>query len=708
VSNSITSHTAAVNGAHPTQQNGHIEHSIGTTPAELANRYELKRQTVKGAIEYHGANPFEAGATQDGFILNSDGKAFDRKINRVYTSREVAQLAGLSPDEYEPCRQWCERNGHSEAYQNGNANSHSAAKISKALKPIKAPFDWQKATIHEYRDEAGKLLFEVGRVGSGDTKSILQRRPDGRNGWIYKLEDTRRVLYNLPDVLQARTVLVVEGEKPADAINEETKKIGQYGAGGYVATTAPHGAGKFRAEYAEIIKGKTVCVLPDNDEQGAAGANATLRVLADCGIEARRVELPNLPHKGDAADYLTNGGTIVKLFALCDVAPIWTPELEAPDTANTRAPRFPRIGLAEVFARPRLEYLIQDILLERGTGVISADYGAYKSFLALSMGLCVATGMDWHGRKTKRGNVVYVIAEGAYTTADRAKAFLIRHQIEAPENFHIIEMPVQIGDATQCSALIEELAEIKPAFVIFDTLAKCNVGRDENSAETMSLFTHGMERIAREFGAFVLTIHHNNKSGTARGSNSLPANLDASITLKRSPNRIVTVECDRVKGADFESFSLVGRIVELPEQDEYGRAVTSLVFDSTDTPAAEVPRADKTRDAVYNVLLEAQRPLKSGEWQRDCLDKLAVRGSSFDNYRRALIDSGAVEKSGALYLPKNPKNPKMGKMDGLTIPIFPNNPLGLGKVGKTGESDGEPYQAENDDRAVFGDEEETT
>ena len=45
---------------------------------------------------------------------------------------------------------------------------------------------------YDYRDEADKLLFQAVRY---TPKGFSQRRPNGAGGWIYKLEDVRRVLY---------------------------------------------------------------------------------------------------------------------------------------------------------------------------------------------------------------------------------------------------------------------------------------------------------------------------------------------------------------------------------------------------------------------------------------------------------------------------------------------------------------------------------
>lgn len=503
--------------------------------------------------------------------------------------------------------------------------------------PANARFDWEGATIYVYTDETGEPLFEVGRTGTGAAKSISQRKPNGRGGYFNKLGDVRRVLYRLPDVLDAQFVIVCEGEKAADAVNAALEAAGLLGE--YIATTNPHGGGKWRDEFAVELNGKTVCVLPDNDKPGRDHADDVCPSCSNAGAVVKRVELPELPAKGDAADFLASGGTVEQIIELLKVAPTWTPQ--------PPAQRFPRSTLSEIFARPRLEYLLQGMFVEIGTGVISADYGGFKSFIALDMGLCIATGRAWMGRATKRGNVVYVTPEGAYTVADRVKAWMIRHNVtELPENFEIIELPVQLADATQRALLIDELRELNPNFIIFDTVAKCNVGRDENDNAAMGEFTHGMEEVSRELNAFVLAIHHNNKQGGTRGAISLPANVDASVTLKRSPGRIVTLHCDRVKGAPFDDFSLIGRIVEIGEVDENGAQITSLVFEPTDTPTSAIPQSDQTRERILRALETAgPNGLTATQWQ----DKAGVGRSTLAEHRAALVEEKRVQWNGKIY-----------------------------------------------------------
>lgn len=77
---------------------------------EIAQRLGLKTVIVGGKTEHHGANPAGNGATKDGFILFDNGTAWDRKSDLKYTTAEVARLAGLEPNDFEPYRTWREAN----------------------------------------------------------------------------------------------------------------------------------------------------------------------------------------------------------------------------------------------------------------------------------------------------------------------------------------------------------------------------------------------------------------------------------------------------------------------------------------------------------------------------------------------------------------------------------------------------------------------
>ena len=167
---------------------------------------------------------------------------------------------------------------------------------------------------YDYRDEQGQLLFQVQRRMD---KAFICRQPDGKSGWLYKLGNARRVLYRLPELLAAgtaATVFLCEGEKDVDRLCEL----------GLVATTNPHGAGKWRDEYNAFFEGREVVILPDNDDAGREHAKTVATALDGIAASVRVVELPNLPDKGDVSDWLDAGGDAEQLCIMAENAPEWT------------------------------------------------------------------------------------------------------------------------------------------------------------------------------------------------------------------------------------------------------------------------------------------------------------------------------------------------------------------------------------------------
>ncbi len=165
---------------------------------------------------------------------------------------------------------------------------------------------------YDYVDEQGKLLYQVVRF---QPKDFRQRRPDGNGGWIWSLGDTRRVLHRLPQVLEAvknnRWVLVVEGEKDVHTLERL----------GFVATTNAGGAGKWRGEYSESLRGAHVAVVPDNDGPGRKHAEAVKVALEGVAASVKIIHLPDLPERGDVSNWVAAGGTAEELKALVTAPP---------------------------------------------------------------------------------------------------------------------------------------------------------------------------------------------------------------------------------------------------------------------------------------------------------------------------------------------------------------------------------------------------
>lgn len=187
------------------------------------------------------------------------------------------------------------------AWLNGISQGKAAEQIAEHLrleKPKPKP-----SVEYRYVDEEGTHLYTFHKrpIDNPPWKKTFFRAANGD----YSIKGLRRVLYNLPEVLEADFVFVVEGEACVEALR----------AVGLVATCNPCGAGSWKPEYAEVLKGKRVVVIPDNDEEGRKHADQVLATLPG----ATKLVLPGAD-KSDVEDWLKAGGTKDKLLQLVDAA----------------------------------------------------------------------------------------------------------------------------------------------------------------------------------------------------------------------------------------------------------------------------------------------------------------------------------------------------------------------------------------------------
>jgi len=150
----------------------------------------------------------------------------------------------------------------------------------------------QIVATYDYTDASGKLLFQVCRF---EPKDFRQRRLDGNGDWIWNLKGVKRVLYHLPAVIGTQTVCVAEGEKDCDNLASL----------GFTATCNPGGAGKWRPEYSETLRGKNVPVfgdVGDPDKKGERHTEAVIQSLSGKAKEIRHIKLPAGFH--DVSDFI--------------------------------------------------------------------------------------------------------------------------------------------------------------------------------------------------------------------------------------------------------------------------------------------------------------------------------------------------------------------------------------------------------------------
>ena len=181
--------------------------------------------------------------------------------------------------------------------------------------PNVVPIRQKIEETYDYTDENGELILQVVRY---TPKTFRQRRPDGKGGWIWSLSGIVPPLYRLPELVSAdprSIVFVCAGEKDANRLASL----------GLVATTnaGGEGKGKWRNEYTELLRGRSVVVVCDNDKTGRSRGDELGRTLSGSARKVRVLSFPMLGDHGDVSDWLDTGKSKADLAELVKSAPEW-------------------------------------------------------------------------------------------------------------------------------------------------------------------------------------------------------------------------------------------------------------------------------------------------------------------------------------------------------------------------------------------------
>lgn len=349
--------------------------------------------------------------------------------------------------------------------------------------------------VYVYRDESGTPLYEVVRRPG---KEFLQRRYT-QQGMEWGLADTRRVLYRLPDVLEAdsnRWVFVCEGEKDVDAI---------WDAGG-IATCNSGGAGSWDDSFSEVLAGRNVTIVRDKDDAGAKHASQVMMSLQPFVKTMRLVEA----RQGkDASDHLRAGYGLDEFVE---------PSLFRPlDFTKPAAP---------------VKWLLEEYIAEGDLVLLSGVPGLGKSWWTMALAVAVANGTRFLDRGTKHGRVLYFDEENP---EDVIRSRVTRLGLQNHSGLrYIAAQGIRLD--THPELLVQEAGIFRPDLVVIDSLARAH-SKEENSFAEMSEILNGvLKPLARGSGAGIILIHHHDKAGRGpRGSGDISAAVDCQIDVYGEP-----------------------------------------------------------------------------------------------------------------------------------------------------------------------------
>lgn len=340
----------------------------------------------------------------------------------------------------------------------------------------------------------------------------------------------------------------------------------------------------------------------------------------------------------------------------------------APPAEQITPRTFRFLNLAEMLIEPAPpDWLIRGFLERDTLSCLFGAPGSMKSFLALDMSLCIASGRPWHGATTKSGPVFYIAGEGFRGVVKRIQAWVVAHGVDINGvPLFTADTPVQFLDQTEAEAVTAAVAELAgkhgpPRLVVVDTLARC-FGGDENSTQDMSAFVAALDQLRGTFGCAAMVIHHVGlaDSNRGRGSSVLKGALDFEYSLKVVGDTR-TLSCTKAKDHEAPSdMNFEPEQVDTGWTDrETGQAIMSCILRTVDGVEGEL----KPLTPAQNIALEALKAVctETGKahiatWRKEAQSRgisqseaKRAKDQAFTRAASALLRSGHVETADEIY-----------------------------------------------------------
>lgn len=271
--------------------------------------------------------------------------------------------------------------------------------------------------------------------------------------------------------------------------------------------------------------------------------------------------------------------------------------------------------------------IIKKVLPRDGFVIIGGQSRAGKTYMAINLAACLATGRPFLGYKLKhKSAVIYGAAEGSGTIQPRLNAakkhmgiserlpirILRRLQFPTDEkefNHYIAELGREIHEHRRKTGL-------EHATLFIDTAAASFPMSDENSAAEISRLCTVCRNIADYFGILVILIHHYGKDQAKglRGSSAWTANSDHvfGVMAERDPMtgeagaRNIIMDKNRLPGGwegPLTGFTLVSVPMGLDEDGEEWHEAALVPSDFTRPERAEATKATRRKRSAADVHL---------------------------------------------------------------------------------------------------------
>jgi len=204
--------------------------------------------------------------------------------------------------------------------------------------------------------------------------------------------------------------------------------------------------------------------------------------------------------------------------------------------------------------QPPVDWIVDGLISAGSVNIFYGEGGSKKTYALLDMMVCVSSGDDWIGFKTRKSNTLIIDEESGRRRILRRLGDTLRgHNADECTPVHVISLAgFDLGTAGWIAELTSQIVITNSKLIVIDALADVMPGRDENLVKDVQPIFLALRQIAELLQVAIIIIHHANKSnGAYRGSTSIKGAIDLLIQVESEPkSELITFKT--IKSRDTE------------------------------------------------------------------------------------------------------------------------------------------------------------
>lgn len=377
-------------------------------------------------------------------------------------------------------------------------------------------FEKERGIRRETLDAFGVRVDGQDVVFPYDTGEKTRRiHDDGRREFFFTKGHTP-CLFHPRRINNSKVAFLCEGETDSmrlyQELRDDERETDVYGLSG--VNTWRSALARTFEEYDRVL------VLLDNDPDYNVAAQVDsvwTSIRAELGSRAKRIRLP--AGTKDVCEFfgtydLDTLGKLVKRNSVSRFKPL----------DFTRNPEPPN-------------WLLDGFIAKGDTTLLSGREGLGKSFLTMGLAVAVAEGhAKFIGEKVcHHGRVLYIDQEQPEDDVHRRIHALGLSKAAADGTIRYL-WDQRIRLDRNPDDLLEEAIDFQPELIVIDSLTRVHTQDENNAGQVAALFNDGITPLARQTGAAVVLIHHDNKSDEPRGSVDITASADNILHIRSVDN----------------------------------------------------------------------------------------------------------------------------------------------------------------------------